>query len=41
MVAPKFLSAEPLGQNVIAVTTQGAVNISTVKIVINKVVSQY
>jgi hypothetical protein len=37
-IPPKFLSAEPLAQNVIAVTTQGAVNFSAVSVTLNNAV---
>jgi hypothetical protein len=35
VLAPKFLSAEPLAGNVIAVTTQGAVNMSQITVFLN------
>ncbi|KZV87503.1 hypothetical protein EXIGLDRAFT_773572 [Exidia glandulosa HHB12029] len=35
VIEPKFLSAEPLANNIIAVTTQGAVDFSTVKVTLN------
>lgn len=38
VVTPLFLSAEPLGQNLIAVTTQGAVDLTAVKVTLNKAV---
>lgn len=37
-MTPEFLSAEPLGNNVIAVTTQGAVDLSTVEVKLNNTV---
>lgn len=40
VIAPEFLSAEPLGSNVIAVTTKGGVDLSTVKVTLNNHVSQ-
>jgi hypothetical protein len=38
-VTPKFLSAEPLPGNLIAVTTQGAVDLSKVAISLNNKVA--
>ncbi|KAG8841405.1 hypothetical protein FRB96_007780, partial [Tulasnella sp. 330] len=35
VVPPLFLSAEPLGQNLIAVTTQGAVDLTQLKVTLN------
>ncbi|KAF7977906.1 hypothetical protein HWV62_2470 [Athelia sp. TMB] len=35
VTAPEFLSAEPLANNIIAVTTQGAVNLSSVAVTLN------
>ncbi|EJD41439.1 hypothetical protein AURDEDRAFT_186585 [Auricularia subglabra TFB-10046 SS5] len=35
VIEPKFLSAEPLASNIIAVTTQGAVDFSSVKVTLN------
>lgn len=38
VIEPEFLSAEPLANNIIAVTTQGAVDFSTVKVTLNNAV---
>ncbi|KAJ8077241.1 hypothetical protein PM082_001669 [Marasmius tenuissimus] len=35
VVKPEFLSAEPLGNNIIAVTTKGTVDLKTVKVTLN------
>ncbi|PPQ99990.1 hypothetical protein CVT26_009272 [Gymnopilus dilepis] len=35
VIPPKFLSAEPLGNNVLAVTTQGAVDLTDVHVALN------
>ncbi|KAF5330498.1 hypothetical protein D9619_005404 [Psilocybe cf. subviscida] len=35
VITPKFLSAEPITSNVVAVTTQGNVDLSTVKVALN------
>ncbi|XP_006457913.1 hypothetical protein AGABI2DRAFT_64785 [Agaricus bisporus var. bisporus H97] len=35
VIAPEFLSAEPLGSNVVAVTTKGDVDFSTVRVKLN------
>ncbi|KAJ3573789.1 hypothetical protein NP233_g2215 [Leucocoprinus birnbaumii] len=37
IVTPEFLSAEPLANNIIAVTTKGNVDLSTVKVALNRV----
>jgi hypothetical protein len=39
VIAPEFLSAEPLASNVIAVTTKGEVDFSTVQVTLNNNVS--
>lgn len=39
VVTPKFLSAEPITSNVVAVTTQGNVDLSTVQVALNGKVS--
>ncbi|KAG6901408.1 hypothetical protein C0995_012298 [Termitomyces sp. Mi166 len=36
VITPEFLSAEPLANNVIAVTTKGAVNFSDVSVILNQ-----
>lgn len=35
VVTPKFLSAEPITSNVIAVTTQGNVDLSAIQVALN------
>lgn len=40
VVTPQFLSAEPLTNNIVAVTTAGAVDLSTVKVALNNAVSR-
>ncbi|TFK42363.1 glycoside hydrolase family 44-domain-containing protein [Crucibulum laeve] len=35
VITPEFLSAEPLANNVVAVTTQGAVDLTSVKVALN------
>lgn len=39
VITPEFLSAEPLGSNVVAVTTKGDVDFSTVRVKLNGNVS--
>ena len=41
VVEPKFLSAEPLGTNVIAVTGQGDIDYSSIKVKQNGKVRQF
>jgi phosphatidylinositol glycan class B len=35
VISPEFLSAEPLANNVVAVTTKGEVDLSAVKVALN------
>lgn len=41
MIPPQFLSAEPLANNLVAITTQGAVDFSDIQVSLNGKVDSY